>query len=305
MAKETSKANFLRRSKELCYINKYFAGNGIDVGAGANPLNFQHIGYCDSNMFGFYRFFKKNSLFPKIDSVKIYSSDWDKNNEAEFILTREKERSYDFCYSSNLLEHVKVFQRSLLDFSLITKVNGYLIISVPDFELYEKEIWPPIKNNGHISCFSLDKNYSINTHYNLSKTLSYHYNLEIVKLEIADSNYDYSITDKNLDQTDIYPHGAECFVEFVAKVLPDKNYNNFSTITVSDFLREDTFDNDILVIKNELTETEKLRILNLPYTETYLPLADNFIVNNFPVLINKNYVEEFKKKLIGNFNIAK
>lgn len=305
MAKETSKANFLRRSKELCYINKYFVGNGIDVGAGANPLNYQHIGHIDSNMFGLYRFFKKNSFFPKINSVKIYSSDWDSNNVAEFILTKEKERTYDFCYSSNLLEHVKVFQRSLLDFSLITKVNGYLIISVPDFELYEKEIWPPIKNDDHISCFSLDKDYPINTHYNLTKTLSYHHNLEVVKLELADSNYDYSITDKNVDQTYISPHGAECFIEFVAKVLPDKNYNNFSTVTVAEFLREDTFSQDIIVVKNKLSDTEKLRILNLPYTNTYLPLADDFSVNNFPVLINKNYVKEYKKKLIDNFNIAK
>lgn len=305
MAKETSKANFLRRSKEICYINKYFVGNGIDVGAGANPLNYQHIGYSDSNMFGYYRFFKKNSQFPKIESVKIYSSDWDKNNEAEFILTKERERSYDFCYSSNLLEHVKVFQRSLLDFSLITKVNGYLIISVPDFDLYEKEIWPPIKNNDHVSCFSLDKSYSINTHYNLSKTLSYHSNLEVVKLELADSNYDYSIIDKNIDQTNTFPHGAECFIEFVAKVLPDKNYSNFSTISITDFLKEDTFEQDILVLNSQLSDTEKLRILNLPYTETYLPLADNFIENNFPVLINKQYVTEYKKKLIDNFNIPK
>jgi hypothetical protein len=102
MARETSKANFLRRSKEINYINKYFAGNGIDVGAGANPLNYQHINYNDSNNKGNYRFFSKNSIFPKISSVKIYSCDWNPFNEAETILSREGIRKYDFCYSSNL-----------------------------------------------------------------------------------------------------------------------------------------------------------------------------------------------------------
>lgn len=306
MARETSKANFLRRSKELSYVNKYFVGHGIDVGAGANPLNYQHIGYNDSNMFGWYRFFKKNSMFPKIESVKIYSSDWDSNNVAEFILTREKERSYNFCYSSNLLEHVKNFQRSLLDFSLVTKVNGYVIVSVPDFFLYEKEVWPPAKNTDHVSCFSLDKDCNIDTHYNLSKTLSYHYNLQVVKLELADTNYDYSIEDKSLDQTEPVPHGAECFIEFVAKVMPSRNYNDFTIISVSDLLKYNSYDQDVLVIKNDnFSEKEKLRITNLPYTDTFIPLADDMFTNNFPVLINKNYVPNYKETLIRDFKLNK
>lgn len=306
MAEETFKANVLRRSKELSFVNRYFVGNGIDVGAGSNPLNHQHICFNDSNSLGCYRFIKNNSLFPKIKSVKIYSSDWDKNNVAEFILTREKERSFDFCYSSNLLEHVKNFQRSLLDFSLITKESGYIIACVPDFYLYEKEIWPPIKNNDHVSCFSIDKDNDIETHYNLSKVLSYHYNLQILKLELADSNYDYSITDKNIDQTFISPHGAECFIEFIAKVLPNKSYNNFKTIHVSDLLKYSSFDQDVLVIKNDIfTNNEKLRISNLPCTDTYIPLADDLFKNNFPVLINRNYIAKYKETLIRDFKLNK
>jgi hypothetical protein len=296
MAKETSKANSLRRSKESNYVNKFFVGCGIDVGAGGNPLNYQHIYYEDANSFSNYRFLSKNSYFPKISNVKIYSSDWDSRNEAEIILSREGKRKYDFCYSSNLLEHVKNFQRSLLDFSLITKQHGYIISSVPDFFLYEKEIWPPVKNTDHVSCFSVNRDVEIETHYNLSKVLPYHSNLEIVKLELADTLYDYSEEDKSIDQTFIVPHGAECFVEFVCKVLPDACYNNYVILSPLELLTLNDMSQDVLVIENILSDTEKLRIANLPYTDTFIPLADS-IQNTFPVFINKNYIAKFKNSL--------
>jgi hypothetical protein len=298
MAQETSKANSLRRSKETNYINKFFVGKGIDVGAGANPLNYQKIDFRDSAFFSNYRFFKNNSYFPKIDSVKIYSSDWDSNNEAEAILKREGIRKYDFCYSSNLLEHVKNFQRSLLDFSLVTKANGYVISCVPDFLLYEKEIWPSIKNIDHISCFSINRDTNFDTHYNLSKVLSYHTNLQVVKLELADTLYDYSVDDKDIDQTNTEPHGAECFIEFVCKVLPEACYNNYAILSPIELLTLNDFEitQDVLVVQNSLSETEKLRIANLPYTETLIPLADS-IQNTFPVFINKNYIAKFKNSL--------
>ena len=296
MAKETSKANSLRRSKELSYINKFFVGCGIDVGAGGNPLNYQHIYHEDANSFGNYRFITKNSLFPKISSVKIYSSDWNPADEAESILTKEGKRKYNFCYSSNLLEHVTNFQRSLLDFSLITKPDGYVISCVPDFLLYEKEIWPPIKNKDHVSCFSVNRDVEIDTHYNLSKVLPYHSNLKIVKLELADTLYDYSEEDASIDQTFIVPHGAECFVEFVCKVLPDTCYNNYVILSPLELLTLNDASQDVLVIENILSDTEKLRIDNLPYTDTFIPLADS-IQNAFPVFINKNYIAKFKRSL--------
>lgn len=297
MAQETSKANSLRRSKDSNFVNKYFVGNGIDVGAGSNPLNYQKINYQDSNNFGNYRFLKNNSYFPKINNVKIYSCDWNPANEAEIILTREGERKYDFCYSSNLLEHVINFQRSLLDFSLITKTNGYVISCVPDFFLYEKEIWPPVKNWDHVSCFSMNENRDIDTHYNLSKVLPYHTNLQILKLELADSLYDYSVLDKNIDQTDTIPHGAECFIEFVCKVLPDSSYNHYAILSPLELLEldENLIQQDVLVVQDRLSDTERLRIANLPYTDTYIPLSDT--MNTFPVFINKNYIAKFKDSL--------
>ena len=298
MAQETSKANFLRRSKEFNYLNKYFVGNGIDVGSGSNPLNYQQIAYKDSNFFSNYRFFSKNSLFPKIKSVKIYSSDWDSNNDAESILTKEGIRKYDFCYSSNLLEHVVNFQRALLDFSLITRANGYIVSSVPDFFLYEKEIWPPVKNTDHISCFSVNREVNIDTHYNLSKVLSYHTNLQVLKLELADSLYDYSLQDKEVDQTNTVPHGAECFIEFVCKVLPESSYSDYAILSPLELLtlNDSDINQDVLVVQNTLSETEKLRIANLPRTDTFIPLADS-IQNTFPVFINKNYIAKFKNSL--------
>lgn len=289
MPAETSKSNFHRRTHEINFLQKFFCGDGIDIGAGANPLNHLKIAYKDSNVFGNYRFYKKNSLFPKINSVKIYSSDWNKDNTAENILEREGVKKYNFVYTSNLLEHVEDFQRALLDFSLLLKDGGYLIAAVPDFEMYEKEIWPPIKNNDHKFCFSLNKSYPIHCHVNLAKVLTYHKNLDLIKLEIADTFYDENM-DPNIDQTNNTPNGAECFIEFVLKLNNKKGFTDYKVITEAEFNKVNDESNHLLVMPEKTSEYENLRIANLPYVDTYISLSDDEKKSIFPLFINKDYI---------------
>jgi hypothetical protein len=295
MPAETSKSNFHRRTHEINFLSKFFSGNGIDIGAGANPLNHLKIPYRDSNVFGNYRFYKKNSLFPKIENVKIYSSDWNKENTAENILQREGVKKYNFVYSSNLLEHVEDFQRALLDFSLLLKEEGYLIAAVPDFEMYEKEIWPPIKNNDHKFCFSLNKDYPIDCHINLSKILTYHKNLDLIKLELADTFYDESL-DSSIDQTNNIPYGAECFIEFVLKLNNNKGFTDYITVSEDKFNTLNSTDRHLLILPDKVSEHEKQRIENLPYVDTYINLSDDVKENNYPLFINKDFFKFFNNK---------
>lgn len=291
---ESSKANFLRRSHQKSFRERYFVGEGIDIGAGSNPLNYMELNSWDLEG---KKYLQRGNItnkdLPFITHVDIYSQDWNKNNWAENILNRVK-KNYDFVYSSNLLEHVQNFQRAFLDFSILCKDGGYVISAVPDFELYEKEIWPPQKNIEHKHCFSLSKKFNIKEHISLLKELKNFFNLEIVCAQTVDTNYNFDL-DKEIDQTESMD--TEAFVEFVCKKKKG-SYKNYETLTVKEFDSNKDYNSDILVIPDRaLSKNEQKRINNLPRTDTYLPLADNFQESpiTYPMLYNVEYLSSLYK----------
>ena len=293
---ESSKANFLRRMHEKCYRDRYFVGEGIDIGAGANPLNYMMLYATDKDGKAVeykQRGLTTNKELYNITNIDIYSEDWDKKNEAEVILQRI-DKEYDFVYSSNLLEHVIHFERALLDFSILCKEGGYVISVIPDFELYEKEVWPPTKfNKDHKHCFSLCKSYKIKEHINVFKMIKNFYNLELVNAKTLDTNYDFDIKDE--DQTQGFD--TEAFVEFICKRTKG-SYKDYKTITVKEFDKKKNYNSDILVIPDrKLTKNEQKRIDNLPRTNTYLPLADNYHESpiTYPMLYNVDYLSSIYK----------
>lgn len=291
MAFETSKSNFTRRIQNIKYRQRYFVGEGIDVGAGANPLNYQ---FLNENKI-LYLPRKRNFHFPNIKNVLIYSNDWNEKDVAENINER-LDKKFDFLYTSNLMEHVHHFERSLLDFSIVVKENGYLIVCVPDFELYEYETWPSLGNKTHNFCFSLNKTFDIKEHKRITHIIKNFYNLSLENIEIADTSYNFDIENKK-DQTKELT--TEAFVEFVCKVKRGKQYKykDYDTLTLKEFEKKSDFNKDVLVIPDRgLSSNEIERIENLPRTDTFLPLADNFQHNpiTYPTLYNKEYVRKIK-----------
>jgi len=234
-----------------------------------------------------------NKELYNITNIDIYSEDWDKKNEAEVILQRI-DKEYDFVYSSNLLEHVIHFERALLDFSILCKEGGYVISVIPDFELYEKEVWPPTKfNKDHKHCFSLCKSYNIKEHINVFKMIKNFYNLELVNAKTLDTNYEFDIKDE--DQTQGFD--TEAFVEFICKKTKG-SYKDYKTLSVKEFDKKKNYNSDILVIPDKkLTKNEQKRIDNLPRTNTYLPLADNYHESpiTYPMLYNVDYLSSIYK----------
>lgn len=103
---ETSKSHE-RRVKEGFYDN-YCKGKGIDIGYGNDPL--------------------KGCL-----------SGWDLINGDAQYLRGIKDETFDYVYSSHCLEHVNDVRVALKNWFRIVKTNGYLIIAVPDRDLYEKK----------------------------------------------------------------------------------------------------------------------------------------------------------------------
>jgi SAM-dependent methyltransferase len=118
--RETSKASQFR-SRE--FFEKYLCGRVIDIGAGNDPV-------CHA--------------------AEIFDvADGDANRIDEFRTIE----AYDSVYSSHCLEHMNDPQDALNRWWKLVKPGGYLIVVVPDEELYEQGFWPSIFNTDHKASF--------------------------------------------------------------------------------------------------------------------------------------------------------
>ncbi|MFH1826781.1 MAG: methyltransferase domain-containing protein [bacterium] len=123
---ETSKAK-PRREKEG-FFQKYCQGQGLDIGCGGDILaaNCQGWDFADGN--------------------------------AQYLKGLPNE-AYDFVYSSHSLEHMRDPAVALKNWWRVLKPNGYLIIYLPERELYEmRKTLPSHRNPDHKRFFLLDKN---------------------------------------------------------------------------------------------------------------------------------------------------
>jgi putative FmdB family regulatory protein len=171
---ETSKT-LQRRFSDHRFFTRYFKGNGIDIGAGSDGLsNYKHF-------------------FPLITSIR----DWDVKDGDAMLMQGVGDCEYDFINSSHCLEHLKDPYISLKNWLRILKVGGYMLITIPDADLYEQGIWPSNKNSDHKFRFSLNYNYNYVIVQELLK--EFRDSIKILKLELVDGGYNYDI--RGWDQT--------------------------------------------------------------------------------------------------------
>lgn len=188
MCNETSKA-WKRRLKEDSELqNEFwrniFSGKGIDIGCGGDKLPLEgcdpfDIGQGDAN---------------KID--EYFTQD-----------------NFDYIHASQCLEHMKVPHDALERWMRIVKPGGYAVITIPDFDLYEKRVWPSKFNWDHKAVFSLWRKgyHNVSPFYHVPTMLK---NYNVILCRLVSDNYDWNAPD-NIDQT-VHTQ-AECFIEFVIK----------------------------------------------------------------------------------------
>lgn len=190
MSNETEKAE--NRRKNTWLYNKVFSGHGIDIGCGTDILN-------------------KNNTFPNIISVIGFDLE---NGDAQYINKYINEQ-YDFVHSSQCLEHMNDPIIAIQNWWSIVKPGGYLILTIPDEDLYEQGVFPSRWNSDHKFTFSIYKEQSWSTrHINILYLISKLSNFSIIKVELVDTNYNYSITD-----TDQTRGSAEAFIEFILQKI--------------------------------------------------------------------------------------
>ncbi len=162
---ESKKTNEIRGEH---FIQKYLSGKVIDIGAGndlvcAGAERFDH-----------------------------------EEGDANHITQFREINSYDAVHSSHCLEHMYEPENALLEWWKLIKPGGYLVLVVPDEDLYEQGFWPSRFNGDHKATFTLKKEKSWSpVSYNIFDLVSSLPNSEIVSVETHDRHYDYKLQTKH------------------------------------------------------------------------------------------------------------
>jgi SAM-dependent methyltransferase len=189
---ESSKA-VVRRSFDQRFTTRYLVGNGVDIGAGPDSI-------------GNYA-----SLFPLVKSVRA----WDIPDGDAMLMASLADQSMDFVHSSHCLEHLDDPYVALSHWIRICRPGGYLVVIVPDEDLYEQGVFPSTFNPTHRWTFTISKRESWSPRsVNLLELLGrFNDVVDVVRVELLDHSYLYGAN--RFDQT-LLPT-TEAGIEFVLR----------------------------------------------------------------------------------------
>ncbi len=191
--KETSKAQRRRCAEDSegkFDWGEIFKGNGLDVGSGDDPLP---------------------------NATPFNLPDGGGDDLTDFFPGAH----FDYIHGSQVLEHAIDPVAMLRSWIECLKPGGYIVVTVPDWKLYEKETWPSRFNSAHQSTWSLDvKASSAPIHCKLPEWLKQFFpRCRPLLCRLVTTNYDFSLG-ADVDQTFDSAKGVECFIEFVLQPIP-------------------------------------------------------------------------------------
>lgn len=158
---ETQKTNKLRGQS---FFEKYLTGKIIDIGAEADLV-------C-----------KGAERFDIEDG------------DANFITKYREIGQYNAVHSSHCLEHMYNQKNALEEWWKLLKPDGYLVVVVPDKDLYEQGIWPSRFNTDHKNTFRLGKDASWSpVSHDIEALVKALPHAEIISATKHDQYYDYAL----------------------------------------------------------------------------------------------------------------
>lgn len=114
-----------RHEREGTY-SRYFQGQILDIGHGGCPIHPTALG-------------------------------WDKEEGDAQLLEGIAPESMDVIFSSHCLEHLTNPYTAIQRWWECVRPGGYLIVDVPDSDLYEQGVWPSQFNSDHKWMFTIHK----------------------------------------------------------------------------------------------------------------------------------------------------
>lgn len=190
--KELSKS-IPRRMRDPNFWRRYFVGEGVDIGGKPDPLS----------LYG--------EFFPLMKTVKI----WDlEDGDAQFMAGVEDGR-YDFVHSSHCLEHLRDPAEGLKNWLRVVKPGGFVIVTIPDEDLYEQGVFPSTFNLDHKHTFTIhkDRSWSGRSINVMSLLAGLGAQARVERIEWLAASYRFDLP--RFDQTST-PVG-ECAIEFVVR----------------------------------------------------------------------------------------
>ncbi len=177
------------------FHNRYFVGHGVDIGGGPDPLG-QYTG-----------------IFPLMASCRT----WDLADGDAQYMAGVSDGQFDFVHASHCLEHMVDVPVALSSWLRVVKPGGFLIITVPDEDLYELGNWPSRFNPDHKWTFTIMKERSwspcsINV-LDLLHDFSGQFMVE--KIELVRDFFRDSWVAESIDQT--RTPVAECAIEIIVR----------------------------------------------------------------------------------------
>jgi SAM-dependent methyltransferase len=178
MGFETTKS-IARRSYDKRYATRYLVGTGIDIGAGMDTIG------------------RYAPLFPLMGEVRA----WDQDDGDAMLMEGVDDASFDFVHSSHCLEHVHAPAVALQNWVRICKPAGYVLIMVPDEDLYEQGVWPSTYNSDHKWTFTIGKSASWSPRsINVVELVQQVWDkVDVLKIELLDNCFFYGA--QRFDQT--------------------------------------------------------------------------------------------------------
>ena len=194
MSKEASKA-MRRRYKEMWIWPEVLKGHGIDIGAGNDCID------------------KHTDKFPSILSVR----NWDMKDGDAQLMESAADDWYDFVHSSHCLEHMRDPAIAIENWIRILKPDGFLVVTIPEWEMYEKKNWPSRYNGDHKTAWTMERALPGGAQMRsvplLLENMSDHWGFEIVAMSKIDDDWNPNDMSDQTRPTD----GPECAIEFILK----------------------------------------------------------------------------------------
>jgi ubiquinone/menaquinone biosynthesis C-methylase UbiE len=241
--KECSKS-IQRRLSDSNFIRKYFVGNGIDIGGKPDPLSLY------------------KEFFPLIKDITI----WDKEDGDAQFLHSIKDNFFDFVHSSHCLEHINNPYECVKNWIRVTKKGGYLIITVPDEDLYEQGVFPSSFNKDHKWTFTIYKKNSWSSKsVNLIELIKgYIDDVDIIKIEQINSNYRYNLP--RYDQT-LTPVGESSIELIIRKKESSNKISRFNFSRLKKNIISKTIKLHLNQYKNDLDSLKKNNKIRKPFKD--------------------------------------
>lgn len=126
--------------------------------------------------------------------------------------------SMDWVFSSHCLEHLPYPLQAIQNWWDIVKPGGHLIVSVPDWILYEQKVWPSVSNTDHKWTFSmLRPTFPPHSHHLvLGDLFSNLRSCQPLSYRLCDEGFNYE--KKHYDRT--WHDRAEAEIEIICKKHP-------------------------------------------------------------------------------------